>query len=285
MTEENDETRAGERGRLSRLSSGVIDRLQLAADALPGGRRADEEVVEVGFAGPGTVEVDLRETGDEPAGGEDGGSTSAGGDAGDPGGSVELSRPGSAMSPTVDPDDYERGTFVFPSHDEGFVRSVELRGNNGARRDAETVYLLTGETYTVPTELVALDDPAIYEASTESSVRAKLDAIVEELKLAHEGRPDPKLIAYVHTHPDGSTRPSPTDRQNGERIAERFERQFDDVEFFHGIHGLGERTTVEGDRRRDLRSSTGGCWWYGENRRHELAIFDASYNSRRVVVP
>jgi len=232
---------------------------------------SDDEEIDINWTGPADIEINLS---------DDDSNDNSRGDKG-----TGLSRPATIDTPTEPGSDYSRGTFVFPSHDPGFMQRLELRGNNGAQRDVETVYLLTGESYTMPSELVQLDDPAIYNEMTPNSVSTKLGEIAEQLQRMYDGRPDPKLIGYVHTHQNGTTRPSSKDRSGSETAKRVFERYFDDFEFFNAIHALGDRADVPVGKMREPTETSGGVWWYGETRRHELAVFDAHYNARTVVVP
>jgi len=234
----------------------------------------NDEEIDISVTGPADIEIDLSSSEDNTPSKDESNKSKA-----------NLSRPATINTPSTDPENHSRGTFVFPSHDPGFMQRLELRGNNGARQDVETVYLLAGDSYTTPTELIQLDDPAVYNRMTPTSVSTKLNAVAEQLARMYEGRPDPKLIAYVHTHPGGSTRPSPTDKQGSETAKKVFERYFQDFEFFNAIHALGKMADVPVDKMRNPKESGGGVWWYGETRRHELAIFDKYYNSRQVVVP
>lgn len=234
----------------------------------------NDEEIDINVSGPADIEIDLSSDEETTASDDEPSKPEA-----------DLSRPATISTPSIEPKSYSRGTFVFPSHDPGFMQRLELRGNNGAQRDVETVYLLTGDSYTTPTELVQLDDPAVYNKMTPTSVSTKLNAVAEQLARMYDSRPDPKLIAYVHTHPDGSTRPSPTDKQGSETAKKVFERHFDNFEFFNAIHALGDKADVPVEKMREPRESGGGVWWYGETRRHELAVFDAHYNSRQVIVP
>jgi len=234
----------------------------------------NNEEIDISTSGPADIDIDLSSDED---------STTVDSETTKP--EADLSRPATISKPTPDPESYSRGTFVFSSHDPGFIQRLELRGNNGAQRDVETVYLLAGDSYTTPTELIQLDDSAVYNKMTPTSVSTKLNAVAQQLARMYEDRPDPKLIAYVHTHPGGSTRPSLTDKQGSETAKKVFERHFDDFEFFNAIHALGDKADVPIEKMREPRESGGGVWWYGETRRHELAVFDAHYNSRQVIVP
>lgn len=206
-------------------------------------------------------------------------------DPDDPGPSDEEPATTPAPSPDTDPaPSHDRGELVFPADDSELVQAIELRGNNGVQRDVETKYLLTGSSYTTPTDMIGLDDPSLYEEMTETSLVYNVTAIADYVAKLHEGYPDPKVVVAVHTHPSGNTIPSSTDRTNSTALRDELERHFDDFEFFQGIHGLQERTTPTPDKLREVHAGDGHIWWYGENRRHELAIFDGYYNPCEVHV-
>ena len=186
-----------------------------------------------------------------------------------------TSRP---TSPT--PDRYERGSFVFDTADTDLLQKMEIRGNNGVTEvphDVETKYLLTGPTYTRPTDLIQLDNPDLYSQVTETSIRYNVTRIANYVaKLHDEGHP-PKLIVSVHTHPSGQTMPSTVDRTDPTALKKELNKHFDDFEFLQGIHGLQDRSIPDSTALREVQAGEGHFWWYGENRRHEVAIYDGNF--------
>lgn len=177
-------------------------------------------------------------------------------------------------------------TFVFPADDRDLMQMLELRANNGAVADVETVYVLTGSTYSVPELLFAFDDPGLYYEAERDYVDADNGAIAETIWKFYEGRPGPRMIVDVHTHPAGSdTRPSNQDHSVAGHQRQAFDQYFDDYELFFGIHGLGEACDPDLSWMR-VPEQTGEneISWWGENRRHSLAVFDGAYRPRPVRV-
>lgn len=178
-----------------------------------------------------------------------------------------------------------RGTFVFPQADTDFMQLIEVRGNNGAAADVETVFILTGETYFVPTRLFAFDDPDFYTRATATRVTAENQAMARTVARFYDDRPGPKLVARFHTHPSGDTTPSRTDKEVGMQRKRTFDRYFDDYEFFLGIHALQDTCEPDpGWLRQPARTATHTVTWWGENRKHTLAVYDGRYEPRPVVV-
>jgi hypothetical protein len=179
-----------------------------------------------------------------------------------------------------------RGTFVFPGDDTDFLQLIELRANNGATADVETVFVLTsGDSYAVPTRLFAFDDPGLYTEATPRAVEIDNEAVARTIAAFYDDRDGPKLVSRFHTHPNGGTTPSAKDRRNGPDCARIFGRHFDDAGFFLGIHALREACRPEPDWLRcPARTAADEVAWWGENRKHALALFDGAYEPRPVAV-
>ncbi|MDS0476813.1 Mov34/MPN/PAD-1 family protein [Natrinema sp. 1APR25-10V2] len=178
-----------------------------------------------------------------------------------------------------------RGTFVFPGTDTDFIQLIELRGNNGAQDDVETVFVLTGETYYVPTRLFAFDDPTHYREATPTAVDIDNRAVAQTIADFYEERVGPRLVARFHTHPGGNPMPSTKDKRNAAKKQRVFDRYFDDYELFLGIHVLGEPCDLDPDwLRRPEQTATNAVSWRGEHRTHTLALYNGRYESRSVVV-
>lgn len=178
-----------------------------------------------------------------------------------------------------------RGTFVFPQADNDFMQLLEIRANNGAQDDVETVFVLTGETYFVPTRLFAFDDPALYHDASAHAVTPKTRPMAETVARFYADQPGPKLINRVHTHTNGRPRPSQGDKKVGPNRKQTFDRYFDDYEFFLGIHALQDPCEPDPARlRRAHQTAEHAVTWWGENRKHTLAVYDAQYNPRPVLV-
>lgn len=175
-----------------------------------------------------------------------------------------------------DPGAFPRGTFVFPAADETFVQLLEVCAQNGATDTAETAYVLIGDNHYQPTRVFALHVPDLYEVATIDKLISKIGEMAGVIDAQLEE--PPKLFAFVHTHPSGSTEPSPMDRRGTRRVRETFARELgmDDFEYFLGVHALGGEVQGEVERR-DPSVSGSGVYWYGESRRHELAVFDIDY--------
>lgn len=178
-----------------------------------------------------------------------------------------------------------RGEFVFPGGDVDFMQLIEIRANNGATNDIETVYVLTGETYFVPTQLFAFDDPELYNEATANRVNVKSQVLARTVAKFYDERPGPKLIVWVHTHPSGGTQPSLADINCTPRQKRLYNQYFTDYELFLGIHGLKEVCDPDPDwlRQPELTADHEVSWW-GENRKHSLALYDAHYEPRPVVI-
>lgn len=179
-----------------------------------------------------------------------------------------------------------RGTFVFPGDDRDFMQKLEIRANNGAVDDVETVYVVTGSTYFVPEDLWAFDDPSLYDTAERYEVDIDDRATAETIRDFYAGRPGPRMIFRVHTHPpDGADGPSDQDYSVAEEREKVFDRYFDDYELFLGIHLLGEeRPPNPGLMRVPNQTEENKITWLGENRKHTLAVYDGAYEPRPVML-
>jgi hypothetical protein len=191
--------------------------------------------------------------------------------------------PASQPKSTVDP--ATRRTFVLPD-DKHFMQKLEARGKNGHGSIVETVYVLTGPTYTRPTDLIRLDNDKYYGSATRSSVSFNPRAMARKVASLYPDGEAPKLIARFHTHPGGTLRPSSADKNGASRVHQSFVDAFgtDDFEFFHGIHGLEEHgLDPNPDERQSLSTKQKHLRWLGERYRHKLAVFDRNFETKKRV--
>jgi hypothetical protein len=246
-----------------------------------------------------TASVDDIQSGDADLGGLNVHAISIGGDEGSPS-ETEVSRTSSTDTPStpdtepvtpssasVTPDDsttsYSRGTFVLPN-DRDFMQKLEARGINGHQRIVETVYVLTGPTYTHPTDLIRLDNEEYYGSATRSSVSFNPYAMADKVANLYPDGEAPKLIARFHTHPSGTVKPSDQDKQSAKKVRSTFENAFgtDDFEFFHGIHGIEKHGSNPNPNERQaptVQSDT--LQWSGEQFHHKLAVYGRQFQPPR----
>lgn len=178
-----------------------------------------------------------------------------------------------------------RGTLIFPADDRDFLQQLEVRGNNGGVDDVETAYVLTGSTYYVPEHLFNCDDPGLYQKAEYNTVNFNELEVASRVYEYYGDRMAVKIVVVVHTHPSGNTTPSDRDEKWGPQIPPMFDRYFDDYEFFHGLHGLGEECDPDPEwMRRPEKTAENEISWHGESRIHKLAVFDSAFNPRPVVV-
>lgn len=206
------------------------------------------------------------------------------------------SGPGSTATETVDPPssypDVDADTVLLPT-DPAILQALEIRAKNGARERVETAYVLTGEVGRPPQDLWALDDPELYKRATRTRLVSYGRQIAEHVA-SGMSRP-PGQVIRVHTHPPTddpnthpATTPSSTDIDSAEVTAEQFAEAFDigtdEFVFSHGIHAYyaHDREPVPESPRR-ARALDNGISWRGEQYRHALALYDATFrNERRV---
>jgi len=187
---------------------------------------------------------------------------------------------------TPDPTPKTRGRFQFPSQ-KSFMQALEIRAKNGAQTRVETVYVITGNTYTTPTDIFALDDPEFYSEATPTSVRSNGKAMAERIAQHYPAGEAPRLIARIHTHPRGKVIPSSADQDSASRVKEHFEEVFNttDFEFFHGIHAY-QHSNTHSENRHTPEQTGNNVTWYGEQYVHELGLFDETFQTpKEVLVP
>jgi proteasome lid subunit RPN8/RPN11 len=191
--------------------------------------------------------------------------------------STEPSTPTSGPTAPTTP----TGAFGFPENDERFMQSLEVRGKNGHDEIVETVYALV-LTEGQPPRLVALDDPEMYLGATRRSVRYYIEPMAKEV--ARQCRTTPDAVVKVHTHPNGSTKPSDKDKQGTEATRRAFEDELGSgsFEFLQGIHAH-KSATVSPDRMREPTAAGNSVSWNGERFRHTLALFDGHFRNAQEV--
>lgn len=178
-----------------------------------------------------------------------------------------------------------RGTFVLPD-DRHFMQTIGTRGKNGHGSIVETVYVLTGASYTRPTDVICLDNPEYYASATRSSVQFYPRQMAEKVASLYPDGETPNLIARFHTHPGGTLIPSSADKGSAAQVRQSFVNAFgtEDFEFFQGIHGLEEHgRNPNSDERHDLSVSQNHLEWMGERFRHKLAVFDRYFEESKSV--
>jgi len=180
--------------------------------------------------------------------------------------------------------DFERGTFAVP-HSTPFLQNLETRAQNGAHEIVETAYVLTGPAYAVPNLMFQLDRPDYYTSATESSLHSLTGKMALDVAKAYEGYEPPKMVAWIHTHPNGSTVPSTTDKRGAESVKRTFERALgtDDFEFFNGIHAFDNTWEREStvDERYSPEKGARTVSWTGTRFKHTLAMWDKTFKHSR----
>lgn len=179
-----------------------------------------------------------------------------------------------------------RGTFVFPADDRDFLQLLEVRANNGSVKTVETMYVLAGRSYYVPETVVSCDDPGLYRGADRTTVKPREKRLARRVADVAENVLQPQMVCWVHTHPNGSTNPSDGDKKWCTHTKSRFDKHFEgDYEFFLGIHGVGERGEPDWEwMRRPERTDENEVSWWGEYRKHKLAVYDEAFDPRPVTV-
>ena len=157
---------------------------------------------------------------------------------------------------------------------------------NGHRPTVETVYVVTGPSYTQPTDLFRLDNDTYYRSATRSSVRFDPHAMAREVASRFPDGDHPKLIGRFHTHPSGSTTPSAKDKESASLIRDSFVEAFEteDFEFFHGIHGFREHgDQPNASERQRPTKSNGTITWKGERCQHNLAVYGKHFKQQKKI--
>jgi proteasome lid subunit RPN8/RPN11 len=175
-----------------------------------------------------------------------------------------------------------KSALGFPSDNDQFMQSLEVRGKNGHDEVVETVYALVLNNGELP-RLVALDNPEMYIEATERSVRYYIDPMAQEVARQCNGS-TPDAVIKVHTHPNGSTRPSEKDKQGTQTTRDAFQEELGsrNFEFLQGIHAY-QPAQVAPSEMRDPVAGGNSVSWNGERFRHTLALFDGHFQNGREV--
>lgn len=164
------------------------------------------------------------------------------------------------------------------------MQKLEARAKSGRKELVQTVYVLTGPTYTQPRDLIRLDSTDYYKSEDKHGVSFHPQKMAQAVaNLVSDDEP-PKLIARFHTHPGGTVRPSEQDKKTAPAVKQSFEDAFgtDDFEFFHGIHALEEHgQNPKPDQRQSPSDSRGHIHWRGEQYRHKLAVYGEGFEQQK----
>jgi hypothetical protein len=155
-------------------------------------------------------------------------------------------------------------------------------GKNGAHPRVETGYIITGATYAVPNVVFALDDPKWFPKATETSLATLTRKVAKAVAQAYPDEYTPSLVVWVHTHPNGGTKPSATDRENSESVRKKFKQELgtDDFEFFNAVHGYDEINASGTISERFVPSNmTSGFEWAGDTHEHRMSLWDADFTT------
>ncbi|MFB6251480.1 MAG: hypothetical protein ABEI27_07310 [Halobellus sp.] len=180
---------------------------------------------------------------------------------------------------------HSRGTFVVPQN-KHYLQKLEARARDGQASLVETVYVLTGQTYTHPTDLIPLDEDKFYLMSTRKMTSYDTQAMVDAVVRAYSGSTVPKVIAKFHNHPSGVPSPSDADRSGARRIYQKFASAFDtdDFEFFHGIHGLTRHGhSVPLSQRHHPRITKDQLVWDDATFRHRIAVYGPDFRTLKPI--
>jgi len=180
---------------------------------------------------------------------------------------------------------HARGTFVVP-HNKHYLQKLEARARDGQASLVETVYALTGQNHTHPTDLIPLDDDKFYLMSTQTMTSYNVKAMVDSVVQSYSGSTPPKIIAKFHTHPGGVPSPSAADQSGAREIYQAFVTAFgtDDFEFFHGIHGLTKHgRSVVPAQRQQPRITNDQLVWDDETFRHRIAVYGPNFQTQKPI--
>lgn len=180
---------------------------------------------------------------------------------------------------------HPRGTFVVPN-DKHYLQKLEARARDGQASLVETVYALTGQNHTHPTDLIPLDNDKFYLMSTQTMTSYNVEAMVDSVVQSYSGSTPPKTIAKFHTHPGGVPSPSAADQSGARDIYQAFVTAFgtDDFEFFHGIHGLTKHgRSVAPTQRQQPRITNNQLVWNDDTFRHRIAVYGPNFQTQKPI--
>jgi len=132
-----------------------------------------------------------------------------------------------------------------------------------------------------------LDNTDYYTEATKTSLQSLTGKMAADVANAYQDRDPPKMLAWIHTHPNGGTTPSSKDRNGADTVRETFSRALgtNDFEFFNGIHAFDasweQESTIEDQY--NVTTDSNSASWIGTRFKHTLSMWDPTFTSPRQV--
>ncbi|KAB1184783.1 hypothetical protein GJR98_17080 [Haloferax sp. MBLA0077] len=128
-----------------------------------------------------------------------------------------------------------------------------------------------------------LDDPEYYKDATIDSLTSLPEKVAQDVADAYDGLSKPKMIAWIHTHPNGRPMPSPTDREDATMYQRCFANALgtNDFEYYNGIHAFdtSRRSNATVDEYYVPQEKPIGASWTGPRFTHTLAMWDPEFKT------
>jgi hypothetical protein len=161
------------------------------------------------------------------------------------------------------------------------INLIEIRVESGFRPkedDVEIVYALSGSNSNVFDMLHKLSSQTVVEEAAEDYVISSVQGMIEHI--VKERGNNPGLIAVLHTHPRGISKPSNKDKLYFHNASETIKTLLPGVNVLFGVHAISSESIRE--RKEPSKISKNTIKWSSITREHEIAFFTSDTNMREV---
>ena len=187
---------------------------------------------------------------------------------------VETPDPNDGVSPSTPDESFEIAIpeNVLTDHAEVVTEAQVRPEDSNQDSDVELLYGLSGDQEDHIGEFHGLSSSEIVSKATENEIEWLGNSITDHIEA--ERGDMPAVVIHVHTHPNGSTRPSSKDMTDGwPSFARTVRNKWPKTRVLFAIHALKDEYNAPADRSKPTREGD-KIIWNSPKREHELRVFD-----------